>query len=60
MLGTLLLDIALPQQWKTWQSEQKNGTTEILRALETIGCNSDAQIVPTLLYAAEIWGYKKL
>ena len=39
---------------------------EVLRALKKISCNSpevffklfDAQIVPTLLYAAEIWGYR--
>ena len=44
----------------------KKGTIEILRTLKKIGCNSpvicfklfDAQIAPTLLYAAEIWGYK--
>ena len=41
-------------------------TIEILRTLKKIGCNSpviffklfDEQIAPTLLYAAEIWGYK--
>ena len=40
----------------------KKGTLEVLRALKKISCNSpevffklfDAQIVPTLLYAAEI------
>ena len=45
----------------------KKSTVEILRALKKIGCNSpvvffklfDAQIVPTLLYGAEIWGYRK-
>ena len=50
----------------------KKGRIEILRTLKKIGCNSrviffffffflklfDAQIIPTLLYAAEIWGYK--
>ena len=43
----------------------KKSTLEVLRALKKISCNSpevffklfDAQIVPTLLYAAEIWGY---
>ena len=41
----------------------KKGTIESLRTLKKIGCNSpviffqlfDAQIAPTLLYAAEIW-----
>ena len=44
----------------------KKSTLEVLRALKKISCNSpevffklfDAQIVPTLLYAAEIWGYR--
>ena len=44
----------------------KKGTIEILRTLKKIGCNSpviyfklfDAHIAPSLLYAAEIWGYK--
>ena len=53
------------------QSNNKKGTTEILQTLKKIGCNSpvillscdffklfDAQIAPTLLYAAEIWGFK--
>ena len=46
-------------------SRAKTGTIEILKALGTYGCHScsvffqlfDAQIVPSLLYAAEIWGY---
>ena len=44
----------------------KKSTLEVLRALKNINCNSpelffkpfDAQIIPTLLYAAEIWGYR--
>ena len=44
----------------------KKNTLEVLRALKKISCNSPevffklfgAQIVPTLLYAAEIWGYR--
>ena len=30
----------LLQQWKTLRSEQKKGSTEILRTLKKIGCNS--------------------
>ena len=45
----------------------KKKTIEILRTLRRIHCNSvevffklfDSQVVPTLLYAAEIWGYEK-
>ena len=45
----------------------KKSTTEILRTLHKIGCNSpdiffklfDTQVVPTLLYASEVWGYKQ-
>ena len=45
----------------------QKGTIEILTAQRRISCNSpviffklfDAQIVPTLLYVAEIWGYKE-
>ena len=44
----------------------KKGTLKVLRALKLINCNSpevffklfDAQTVPTLLYAAEILGYR--
>ena len=44
----------------------KKSTLGVLRALKRINCNSpevcfklfDAQIVPTLLYAAGIWGYR--
>eukprot|EP00916_Digyalum_oweni_P017671 GHVL01029026.1.p1 GENE.GHVL01029026.1~~GHVL01029026.1.p1 ORF type:complete len:175 (-),score=5.84 GHVL01029026.1:326-850(-) len=44
----------------------KKGTIEILKALKTNGCHScavffklfDTQIVPSLLYAAEIWGHQ--
>ena len=46
----------------------KKNTLEVSRVLKKINCNSpevffifklfDAQIVPTLLYAAEIWGYR--
>ena len=44
----------------------KKGTIENLKALRTYGCYSclvffklfDAQIAPSLLYAAEIWGYR--
>ena len=46
----------------------KKSTLEVLRALKKINCNSpevffklfDAQTVPTLLYAAEIWGYRNM
>jgi hypothetical protein len=45
----------------------KKSTLEILRTLRRIGCVSadvffklfDTQVVPVLLYAAEIWGYKR-
>ena len=45
----------------------KKSTMEILNTLKRIGCNSadvffklfDAQVVPKLLYGAEIWGYRK-
>ena len=48
-------------------SRAKKGTIEILKALRTYGCYScsfffklfDAQIVPSLLYAAEIWGHRE-
>jgi hypothetical protein len=44
----------------------KKCTIEILRTLNKIKCNSpdiffklfDAQVVPTLMYAAEVWGHK--
>jgi hypothetical protein len=46
----------------------KRGTLEICRTLRRMNCNSpgiffkmfDAQIVPMLLYSAEVWGYQKL
>ena len=45
----------------------KKGTVENLKALRTYGCYScsvffklfDAQIVPSLVYAAEIWGHRE-
>jgi len=45
----------------------KRSTVEILKTLRKIECNSadiffrlfDAQVMPILLYGAEIWGYKK-
>ena len=45
----------------------KKSTIDILSALKKIGCNSpdvffklvDTPVLPTLLYAAEIWGYQK-
>ena len=48
-------------------SRAKKGRIEILKALRTYGCYScsvffklfDAQIVPSLLYAAEIWGHRE-
>jgi len=46
----------------------KRGTIEILCALRRMNCNAptiffklfDTQIVPMLLYAAEIWGFQKI
>lgn len=45
----------------------KKSTIEILSTLRKLGCNSpdiffklfDTQVVPTLLYGAEIWGYQE-
>jgi hypothetical protein len=48
-------------------TKAKKCTVEILRALRKINCFSpvvffklcDSQVVPILMYAAEVWGYKQ-
>jgi Reverse transcriptase (RNA-dependent DNA polymerase) len=48
-------------------SRAKKGVFEIARALKAYGCHSctvffklfDSQIMPSLLYASELWGYKE-
>ena len=48
-------------------SRAKKGVVDIASALKSYGCNSctvffklfDSQIMPSLLYASELWGYKE-